>query len=101
MTLSRLDDHTEVWRVDFPDTLLSRSWGDEVVVHDGATCNVHLLDAFSGAILDLLRDGPADVGTLAKRMREGFGLDEADLPALVKDVVLKLEKLELIERSRR
>lgn len=94
------DDRAVRWQISFPESLATRSWGTDVVLHDGATRSVHRLDAFSAAVLDVLKAGPADVAALTNDLAARFDLDRADLPEQVERVCRELGRRQLIEPSR-
>jgi PqqD family protein of HPr-rel-A system len=81
-----------------PGALVWRSWGDECVVFDSRSGDMHLLDAVGRAVLRALGEGPASRAQVAARVASslGFALDP-DWTRHVERLLGELDELGLIE----
>jgi PqqD family protein of HPr-rel-A system len=86
------------WKIGDPSMLSWRVWGDEHVVFDGRSGQLHLLNALAAEVLKSLHEEPADAELLTQRLLSALELDPA--PGLVDQVsalLIELDKLGLAE----
>jgi PqqD family protein of HPr-rel-A system len=87
-----------MWRVVPGQLLAFREWDGEVVLFNDLSGNTHLLEGAALDVLHALQAQPADTAALAQRLAPHFDLDDdADLPAVLSDLIASLARLDLVE----
>ncbi|MET3136660.1 PqqD family protein of HPr-rel-A system [Undibacterium sp. GrIS 1.2] len=87
------------WRVLVSTASNSHNWGDEVVVFNALSGATHLLDHAAGQILEKLQQSPGDAKSLAAILADVWNVEiDDDLVRYVRDVLISLHALSLIER---
>ncbi|MFZ6814909.1 HPr-rel-A system PqqD family peptide chaperone [Undibacterium sp. Rencai35W] len=87
------------WRVLASTASNSHDWGDEVVLFNCQSGATHLLDRAAGQILDQLTTSPGDAKSIATKMADLWHVEiDEDLVRYVRDVLISLHALVLIER---
>jgi PqqD family protein of HPr-rel-A system len=87
-----------MWRVVPGQRLAFREWDGEVVLFNDLSGNTHLLEGAALDVLHALHDQPGDSAALAQRLAPRFDLDDdADLPAIISDLIAALARLDLVE----
>lgn len=86
------------WSVAGGARLLWRAWDhDEVLVHNLASGETHLLDAFSAAALRQIANQPRTVDALCRALVEEFDLDEDVVAVRLPPVCGTFQRLGLAE----
>lgn len=92
-----ISDET-TWKVSGAGKLHCRFWEGDYVVFNPLSGDTHLLDVVAGRVLMDILDNPSTAAVLVDRAAGFLGVerDEA-LSSYVKDILLKLDEIGLIE----
>lgn len=82
--------------------VLTRTWGDELVVYDSRSGSTHLLDPLSTAVLAYLQERDGSASAISRALLAEFDADsEEDALAAVRSTLAKLRDLNLVQPAAR
>ena len=93
-------DTAAVWRITADYEVLQHAWGDSGVVYHAGTGDTHQVDLLTVTVLDLLREAPATLESLARRLARDQDIDDnPDLIERLAQVLRELRRLRIVETN--
>jgi PqqD family protein of HPr-rel-A system len=93
-------DTAAVWRITEDYEVLQRVWEDSGVVYHAGTGDTHQVDLLTVAVLELLRESPATLKALARRLARDQDIDDnPDLIERLAHVLRELCRLRIVETN--
>lgn len=93
-------DTAAVWRITADYEVLQHAWGDSGVVYHAGTGDTHQVDLLTVTVLDLLREAPATLEALARRLARDQDIDDnPDLIERLAQVLRELRRLRIVETN--
>lgn len=90
-------DTAAVWRITADYEVLQHAWGDSGVVYHAGTGDTHQVDLLTVTVLDLLREAPATLEALARRLARDQDID--DNPDLIEQLAQTANRRDELIRS--
>lgn len=88
----------ERWRLANRSALSWREWDGEIVVYNGASGDIHRLDALSAEAFEVLLEHTVSLDEFARQVANSLGVEEnADLHSAVATIVQQFHEHGLIE----
>jgi len=93
-------DTATVWQITVDYEVLQQVWEDSGVVYHAGTGDTHQVDLLTVTVLDLLREAPATLEALARRLARDQDIDDnPDLIEQLAQVLRELRRLRIVETN--